>query len=503
LVLALLIGFGTFFFFSRNGIGEFNNILYGIDITAITRIYIGIAQVLIIVNIIAEAMRYNTKVTSSKFHPSQMLLMSFILMILIGCGLLMLPRAVMPGKTLHLIDALFMSASAVCVTGLSVVDISSYFTHLGQAILLVLVQIGGIGIMTLSSFLALFFGQGVSIREGIIVNQMINAERIGLISSTIRNVVLITLGVELAGTLVLMAIWADNGWSLNKLIFTSLFHSVCAFCNAGFSTFTDGLIGYQRNIPMILTISFLVVIGGIGFIVISDCFSLIRVVKKQRKVVLKVQSKLALLISGILLTGGFVLLWVLGSSDDHFLRTTTAFFNSVTSRSGGFNIIDMSTLSVPSILIIMMLMFIGASPGSTGGGIKTTTIAVLLSSIHAIITGKNRIVIFNRRLPFLVLNRALVIFVFSVVVVSVAVFLLSITEKTSVLNLAFEAISAYGTVGLTLGITGTLTLAGKIIIILLMFIGRIGALTLVFAITSPTDLPPVKVEYPTESVTIG
>jgi trk system potassium uptake protein TrkH len=254
---------------------------------------------------------------------------------------------------------------------------------------------------------------------------------------------------------------------------------------------------------MILTISFLVVIGGIGFIVISDCFSLIRVVKKQRKVVLKVQSKLALLISGILLTGGFVLLWVLGSSDDHFLRTTTAFFNSVTSRSGGFNIIDMSTLSVPSILIIMMLMFIGASPGSTGGGIKTTTIAVLLSSIHAIITGKNRIVIFNRRLPFLVLNRALVIFVFSVVVVSVAVFLLSITEKTSVLNLAFEAISAYGTVGLTLGITGTLTLAGKIIIILLMFIGRIGALTLVFAITSPTDLPPVKVEYPTESVTIG
>jgi trk system potassium uptake protein TrkH len=151
----------------------------------------------------------------------------------------------------------------------------------------------------------------------------------------------------------------------------------------------------------------------------------------------------------------------------------------------------------------MMLMFIGASPGSTGGGIKTTTIAVLWSSIHAIITGKNRIVIFNRRLPFLVLNRALVIFVFSVAVISVAVLLLSITEKASVLKLAFEAISAYGTVGLTLGITGTLTLAGKAIIILLMFIGRIGALTLVFAITSPTDLPPVKVEYPTESVTIG
>jgi trk system potassium uptake protein TrkH len=503
LVLALLIGFGTFFFFSRNGIGEFNNILYGIDITAITRIYIGIAQVLIIVNIIAEAMRYNTKVTSSKFHPSQMLLMSFILMILIGCGLLMLPRAVMPGKTLHLIDALFMSASAVCVTGLSVVDISSYFTHLGQAILLVLVQIGGIGIMTLSSFLALFFGQGVSIREGIIVNQMINAERIGLISSTIRNVVLITLGVELAGTLVLMALWSDNGWTLNKLIFSSLFHSVCAFCNAGFSTFSDSLINYQRNFPILAIISTLIILGGIGFTVITDCFSLIRTPRRQRKPILKVQSKLTLLVSGILLASGFLLLYLFDSTDDHFLRITTALFNSVTSRTAGFNTIDMSTLSVPSILIVMMLMFIGASPGSTGGGIKTTTIAVLWSSIHAIITGKNRIVIFNRRLPFLVLNRALVIFVFSVAVISVAVLLLSITEKASVLKLAFEAISAYGTVGLTLGITGTLTLAGKAIIILLMFIGRIGALTLVFAITSPTDLPPVKVEYPTESVTIG
>ncbi len=218
---------------------------------------------------------------------------------------------------------------------------------------------------------------------------------------------------------------------------------------------------------------------------------------------LKIQTKIVLIVSGILLSGGFVLLYLLDSSTHGITRITTAAFNAVTSRTAGFNSINFTLLNTPSILIIIMLMFIGASPGSTGGGVKTTTIGVLWSSVIAIITGQNRIIIFRRRLPFLVLNRALVIFAFSVITIAVAVTVLSITENAPVLSIIFEAVSAYGTVGLSLGLTPSLSLAGKIVIILLMFMGRLGTLTLIFAITSPTEQPPVKIEYPSESVMIG
>jgi trk system potassium uptake protein TrkH len=221
------------------------------------------------------------------------------------------------------------------------------------------------------------------------------------------------------------------------------------------------------------------------------------------KHILKVQTRIVLIITGILLAGGFLALLILDTQSNGQLRVISAFFNSVTSRTAGFNTVNILSLSTPSILIIIMLMFIGASPGSTGGGVKTTTLGILWASIHAIITGQNRIIIFNRRISFLTLNRALVIFTFSVVVITIATFLLSITEHAPLLHIAFEAVSAYGTVGLSLGLTSNLSISGKLIIIFLMFTGRLGALTLVFAITSPTEQPPVKVEYPSESVMIG
>lgn len=504
-LLAFFILLELLFLFKNVGFSVIREFFSGIDVTAITEIYIGVAQVLIIASIIAEGIRYNTKIASLKFHPSQTLIFSFIAVILIGTGLLMLPRAVIPGKSIHFIDALFTSASAVCVTGLAIFDTGTYFSPFGQTIIMILIQIGGLGIMTLSSFLALFFGQGVGIRERIVLNQMMNLDKIGMIAKTLRNVVLLTFIVEACGALLFMLLWSDSNWSMNKLLFNAVFHSVSAFCNAGFSTFSDSLISFQNNIPVLAVFSILIIIGGLGFTVIMDFTHLFSKPKgyKKRVRVLKVQTKIVFIVTGILLSGGFALLYLLNSSTHGITRITTAAFNTVTARTAGFNSIDFALLNTPSILIIMMLMFIGASPGSTGGGIKTTTIGILWTSIIAIITGQNRIIIFKRRLPFLILNRALVIFAFSVITVAVAITLLSITENAPVLNIMFEAISAFGTVGLSLGLTGSLSFSGKIIIILLMFIGRLGTLTLVFAITSPTEQPPVRIEYPSESVMIG
>ncbi len=486
------------------GINVVSKYFFDINITAVTKIYVGIAQILIILSIITEGIHYNTKLAALKFHPSQMMILSFLVVIFIGTALLMLPKATSRTYSLNFIDALFTATSATCVTGLTVIDTASGFTLTGKLIILGLMQIGGLGIMTLSSFLALFFGQGMGIRERVVLHQMMNIDKIGMISKALRSAVILTLSIEAAGALLLMFFWADQGWSTYQLIFNSVFHSVAAFCNAGFSTFSDSLSSYHHDIGVLMTVSSLVILGGLGFIVILDLIGdKVRIKKTQRRSRLSIQTRIALIISGLLLAGGFVLLYLLDNNENGWNRMLTAFFNSVTARSSGFNTVDFAALNNSSILIIMILMFIGASPGSTGGGIKTTTLGILWASIGAIITGQNRIVIFKRRIPFLVLNRALVVFAFSVMMVVIGSFLLSVTEKAPIIDLIFESVSAFSTVGLSRGLTPLLTTNGKLIIILLMFIGRLGALTLAFAITAPTELPPVKVEYPSETVMIG
>lgn len=487
------------------GINEIRNSIFDINIAAVTKMYVGFAQVLIILSIITGGIKYNTKLASLRFHPSQTLLFSFIVVIFAGTALLMLPKATSSSVPIKFIDALFTATSATCVTGLTVVNNATYFTNTGNLIILILIQIGGLGIMTLSSFLALLFGQGVGIRERVVLNQMMNIEKIGMISTALRNAVILTFSVEAVGAILLMIFWADQGWTIQQLIFNSVFHSVSAFCNAGFSTFPDSLVSYHHDAAVLLTISALVVIGGLGFMVIFDLIGVAkgRIKKESRRSRLSIQSRIVLIVSGLLLVGGFAILYMLDRHDNGWNRLLTAIFNSVTARSSGFNTVDFAVLNSSSILIMMILMVIGASPGSTGGGIKTTTLGILWASIGAIITGQNRIVIFKRRIPFLVLNRALVVFAFSVMVIVCAAFFLSITENSSIIDIIFEAVSAYSTVGLSRGLTPLLTIPGKFIVIALMFIGRLGALTLAFAITAPTEQPPVKIEYPSETVMIG
>lgn len=332
---------------------------------------------------------------------------------------------------------------------------------------------------------------------------MMNIERIGSITSLLRSAVLITLGIEAAGAFVLMFLWADQGWTIGQLVYRSVFHSISAFCNAGFSTFSASLVPFQNDPGVLLCISALVVLGGLGFMVLMDLTGAVKNMQSSQRYRLSIQSRMVLIISIILMFGGFAVLLLLDNSNEGFLRILTAFFNSVTARSGGFNTVDMASLNVPSALILIMLMFIGASPGSTGGGIKTTTLGVLWASIISIITGQNRIIIFKRRLPFLVLNRALVVFAFSVMFLAIVIFLLSITENARGIDIVFEAVSAFGTVGLSRGLTPYLSVAGKIVIVVSMFIGRLGALTLAFAITASNEQPAKRIEYPSESVMIG
>lgn len=502
-VLAVLILSEFALIIRLEGINVIRKYFLDINITAVTEIYVGFAQILIILSIIIEGIHYNTRLASLKFHPAQTMMLSYIVVILIGTALLMLPKATPSNVSISFIDALFTATSAACVTGFTVIDTAGGFTMTGKLIILFLVQIGGLGIMTFSSFLAIFFGQGVGIRERVMLHQMMNIDKIGMISTVLRNAVILTLSIEAAGAILLMFFWADQGWTTSHLIFNSVFHSISAFCNAGISTFSDNLSSYHHDIGVLITISSLVILGGLGFIVILELIGGTIQKKKTRRSRLSIQSRMVLIISGLLLLTGFVLLYMLDGHENGWNRAMTAFFNSVTARSCGFNTVDFATLNNSSILIIMVLMFIGASPGSTGGGIKTTTLGILWASIGAIITGQNRIVIFKRRIPFLVLNRALVVFAFSVMFVVLAAFLLSITETAPIIDIIFESVSAFSTVGLSRGLTQLLTTNGKLIIILVMFIGRLGALTLAFAITAPTELPSVKVEYPSESVMIG
>jgi potassium uptake TrkH family protein len=502
--LAVLIISEIAIIIGLKGINVIKKYFLDINITAVTNIYVVFAQILIILSIITEGIHYNTRLASLKFHPAQTMILSYLVLIFSGTVLLMLPKATPSNVSISFIDALFTATSAACVTGFNVIDTAGGFTMTGKLIILFLFQIGGLGIMTFSSFLALFFGQGISIRERVMLNQVMNIDKIGMISTVLRNAVILTLSIEAAGAVLLMFFWSDQGWTVSQLIFNSVFHSVSAFCNSGFSTFSDNLTAYHQHIGVLITISALVILGGLGFIVILELLGgTVQTKKAPRRLRLSIQSRMVLIISGLLLLTGFVLLYVLDNHENGWNRALTAFFNSVTARSCGFNTVDFATLNNSSILIMMILMFIGASPGSTGGGIKTTTLGILWASIGAIITGQNRIVIFKRRIPFLVLNRALVVFAFSVMAVVISAFLLSITEEAPIIDIIFESVSAFSTVGLSRGLTQLLTINGKLIIILVMFIGRLGALTLAFAITAPTELPSVKVEYPSESVMIG
>ncbi len=503
--LVVLIIAETTFVLHQLGFSQFHKYLTDLNVEALTRLTIVGAQIVIILTIISGAVRLNRKIAYLRFHPAQTFMLSFFVVIVLGTFLLMLPRAVAPGHTLGWLDALFTATSATCVTGLIVVDTGSHFSLLGQLIILTLIQIGGLGIMTISSFFALFFGRGMAIKERIMLQEMLNVERLDAITRLLKGVILITFLMESLGALILFFSWNLPQWDFSQRFYHSIFHSISAFCNAGFSLNSDSLMSFNTNYSVVLTIAMLIIVGGLGFVVMIDLTrgKIFEYPTRRRVRKFSVHTRLVLIVSSVLLVAGTILFLIIEPFSGNWLfKTVNAFFCSVTARTAGFNTVDIGQLTTSSALLLMLLMFIGASPGSTGGGIKTTTLGILVASFISIIRGKNRIELFKRSISFTILNRALVVFAFAISFIMFSTFLLSLTEKASFLNLLFEEISAFGTVGLSRGLTAGLSNWGKIVIIVSMFVGRVGVLTLAFAITTPREH--LRVEYPEErNVMVG
>lgn len=447
--------------------------------------------------------------------PSQIIVLSFVSAILLGTILLSLPIATAGDGRLGIVDSLFTATSAVCVTGLIVKDTGEYFSGFGKAVIFFLMQIGGLGIMTFSTMFAILLGKELSISQNITVQSALDHSRIDGLKKLVLYIVFFTLTIEAIGAAALFFRWKLlYGWSSLAAFKQAAFHSVSAFCNSGFSLFSNSMTDLRGDTISMAIISALIIIGGIGFIVLLDFRKLKFLGKGGAYFLSKIslQTKIAVLVTMFLIAAGAAGFFffernglLAGMSGKE--KFWSCFFTSVTSRTAGFNVIQTGALRAVTLFMITTLMFIGASPGSTGGGIKTVTFGVLIAAFISMLHNKDRITLFGKTIPRQVYRRAAVIVFLSIVAVIASAFLLSATESSTsceehyFLNVLFEAVSAFGTVGLSTGITSSLTDLGKLIIIFTMFIGRVGPLTVTLAVAMYNEK--VSYRYPEEKLMVG
>lgn len=441
-----------------------------------------------------------------KLAPAEVVLLSFGGWILLGALILILPVSAAPGKSIAFIDALFMATSATCVTGLSTISLPDEFSIFGQMVMLILTQVGGLGIMTLSSSMAVIMGKNLQMREQVIMHDVLDTSSSEELLSLIVDIIRYTFMIEFIGAIILTMGFYQEGFEIGQALYFGFYHAIMAFCNAGYALFNNNLEDFKFEPLISMTVAFLIILGGIGFSVMKDVTDAIKYKRSFKN--LTVHTKIVLSVNTLLLAFGTIYLFFgefLHAFQDMSMweRFQVSFFQSVTPRTAGFNTINLNSLHPHSLYMLVLLMFIGASPGSTGGGVKTTTFAVLLQSVTATLKGKFDVEFFERRIPAATVVKSIAIFIISLIVVSVGVLVMMRLEPDkSFLALLFEVTSAFGTVGLSLGITPFLTVLGKITIILMMFVGRVGPLTLVLAVGSRAVLPN-KVEYPEGKVLIG
>ncbi len=455
----------------------------------------------------------------STLTPTQLFILSFMMLILGGTILLMLPISL--NKDLSFIDALFTSTSAVCVTGLIVVDTSSHFTLFGQIIILMLIQAGGLGILTFSSYFSFFFKGGSSYENQLATKDFMNAERVGEVFTMLKRILLITFIVEGVGALLIYTTLDSTlipQWE--HRIFFAVFHSISSFCNAGFSTLPLGMMEtpYLYNYPLQVIIILLFVFGGLGFPIVINVVKYLKhllnrmimwITKKQDHYiprVLTINSKVNLITTFLLIVIGTLILYI--KEYDHVLaahhgvgKIVTALFTATTPRTAGYNSINFHELYFSSTLLIILLMWIGASPNSTGGGIKTSTFALAIFNFISLAKGRDRIEVFQREISESTIRRAFAAMTLSLLVIGIGVFLIATFDpKLNLLDIAFECFSAYSTVGLTLGITAGLSTASKLVIITIMFIGRVTMLSILVSVFKKIKF--TNYRYPTEEMTI-
>lgn len=456
----------------------------------------------------------------NRFNPALLFAFSFVGLIFMGTGLLLLPRATVAGIGLG--DALFTATSAVCVTGLITVDTATYFTPFGKTIIIILIQVGGLGIMTFTSFLGMFFYRSSSFQNQLFMQNMVNEENFGQTMRTIINIVKVTLLVELSGAVLLYLALdpAVIGPAKERIAF-ALFHAISAFCNAGFSTLTEGL--YDPNFRFAYgfqsVIMGLIVVGGIGFPIMFNFYRFIRdaLQRRARQILLHqpyvhasrhltVHTKIVLTVTALLLVGGTIIYFMTeyhSTLQEHrgAGKLVAALFGSVTPRTAGFNTVNMAQLTVPTILIYLLLMWIGGSPASTAGGIKTTTFAVAILNTLSIAKGKDRLEVFRREIADKSVSQAFALMLLSALVIGLAIFLILVLDPAQkTLDVAFEVFSAYSTVGLSLGITAKLSMGSKIVLIITMFLGRVGTFTLIAGMVN--KVRNLNYRYPTENIII-
>ena len=436
-----------------------------------------------------------------QLHPTQVLALGFLGVILLGTVLLMVPLATVDNRGLPWLDAVFTATSAVCVTGLVVVDTGTVLSRFGQLVILVLVQIGGLGFMSLAAIIAVLLGKRITINDRVILKESLNQLSLGGIVRVVRYIVVFTLSIEVVGAVVLAVVFWQT-MPLGEAVYHGVFHAVSAFNNAGFDLFTTSLIPFNTNPVVMICVMLLLTIGGMGVLVWVNALS-----HGWQVAQWSLHTKIVVWTTSALLVVGSMLVFVFEYGAGAFVQFSLAekvlnsVFQSTTARTAGFFSVPLTSLTTASIVVMMILMFIGASPGSTGGGIKTTTFALAMLTVYNVLRGRNEIHVWQRTVTAPLLLKSFAVVFVAISWVMVATLILTITESAPFLWLIFEVVSAFATVGLTLGVTPELTDVGKFVIIATMYMGRVGPLTLFAALMLRNRTPPYR--HAEESVLVG
>ncbi|MFO7980791.1 MAG: TrkH family potassium uptake protein [Candidatus Aminicenantes bacterium] len=440
-----------------------------------------------------------------RFNPAQFLAISFIITIFVGTILLSMPFSTASGH-ISFTDALFTSTSAVCVTGLIVQDTGTYFSPVGQVIIMLLFQIGGLGIMTFSTLVLLVAGKSIAIKDSISLKEDFLHASTLRVHSLIKNILLYTLCLESLGTLFFYLNF-NHKFSTGKAMFHSVFHSISAFCNAGFCLYKDSFESFKGDIWINMNLIALIILGGLGFVVLRETVSFFPNTLKKRKIRFSLHTRLVVKVTLFLIIFSSVLFFILeyNNSLENFSlkkKILVSVFQVVTPRTAGFNTMDLNTLGFGMVFFLIVLMFIGASPGSTGGGVKTTTVGAVVAFLKSRILARESVSLFNRTVPYKLITKAFTVITLGIGVISVSIFFLLISQpEVTMKEVFFEVFSAFGTVGLSLGLTPRLNDMGKIIIIMTMYIGRIGPLTFLYAFSR--EKAKGRYDYVEESIMIG
>ncbi len=446
-------------------------------------------------------------INNLKLKPERVLVLGIAAVMLIGGILLNLPIASVSGESIGFINALFTATSATSVTGLVVVNTAEHWTSFGKIVIVCLIQIGGLGFMTLTTLIALILGKRIGLRDRLIMQEELNQFSLSGIVTLTKYVIKATAVIEIVGAIILSTRFIPD-YGLIKGIVYSLFHAISAFCNAGFDLFGDSLVGYVGDPIVILTICTLIVLGGIGYTVYLDVTRARARSRGFRRLTLN--SKMALSITLFLILSGTLFIFFSEYGNPGTLKYLTfkekffaSLMQSVTTRTAGFNSIDLAKTRAATAFSMIILMFIGGSPSSTAGGIKTTTFGTLMLAVVSIIRGKTEVEAFNRSIPKYLILRALAVFFVSGALVVGVIMILTVTEKQGFLDIVYEVVSAFSTCGVTRGITDKLSNIGKIIILTTMFVGKAGPLTLAFAIAKRTSKKEEIYKFPEGKPIIG